>query len=123
LLRTLSNDNTSGALTPTNDAEIAAYIAGAGVNWDNATTTADKIKLIATQKWIHYSVIQPIESWSEIRRLDAPVFSFEIDNANTQKQPPYRWVYAGSELTYNAANYEAVKAKDNLTTKIFWDTK
>jgi hypothetical protein len=123
LLRTLSNDNTSGALTPTNDTEIAAYIASAGVNWDNATTTADKIKLIATQKWIHYSVIQPIESWSEIRRLDAPVFSFEIDNANTQKQPPYRWVYAGSELTYNAANYEAVKAKDNLTTKIFWDTK
>ena len=122
-LRTLSNDNSSGDLTPTSDAEIAAYVAAPGVNWDNATTTADKLKLLATQKWIHFSVIQPIESWSEIRRLDAPTFSFEVDNANTQKQPPYRWVYAGRELTYNAANYEAVRAKDNLTTKIFWDVK
>jgi hypothetical protein len=122
-LRSLSNDNTAGALAPTSDAGIATYIANAGVNWDNAATTADKLKLIATQKWIHYSVVQPIESWSEIRRLDAPAFSFEVDNSNVQKQPPYRWVYAGSELTYNTANYETVKAKDNLTTKIFWDVK
>ena len=122
-VRTVSNDNTAGALTPTSDAEIATYIASAGVNWDNAATTADKLKLIATQKWIHYSVVQPVESWAELRRLDAPVFSFEVDNSNTQKQPPYRWVYAGSETTYNATNYETVKAKDNLTTKIFWDVK
>jgi hypothetical protein len=122
-LRTVSNDNTAGALAPVTDAEIAAYINSAGVKWENAATDADKLKLIATQKWIHFSVIQPIDSWSEIRRLDAPVFSFEVDNSNTQKLPPLRWVYAGSELTYNAANYAAVKAKDNLTTKIFWDTK
>jgi hypothetical protein len=123
LLRTVSNDNTAGALTPTSDAEIAVYQTSPGVSWDLALTTADKLKLIATQKWIHYSVVQPVESWSEIRRMDAPAFSFEVDNSNTQKQPPYRWVYAGSELTYNTSNYEAVKAKDNLTTKIFWDTK
>jgi len=122
-LRTLSNDNSSGPLTPTTPAEIAAYIASPGVNWDNAATTADKIKLIATQKWIHFSVLQPIDSWAEIRRLDAPTFSFEVDNSNTQKQPPVRWVYAGSELTYNAENYKAVQSKDNLTTKIFWDVK
>lgn len=122
-LRTLSNDNTAPALTPTNAAEIAAYLSSPGVNWDLATTTADKVKLIATQKWIHYSVIQPMESWAEVRRLDAPVFSFEVDNANAQKQPPYRWLYATSEQTYNTANYDAVRAKDNLTTRIFWDVK
>ncbi len=122
-LRALSNDNVAGALTPTSDAEIAIYLAKPGVNWDIATTTEEKLKLIATQKWIHFSVIQPLESWAEIRRLDAPVFSFEPDNANTQKLPPLRWVYAGSELTYNSENYEKVKAKDNLNTKIFWDVK
>lgn len=122
-LRTLSNDNTAGALAPTNATEIAAYTISPSVNWDLAMTTADKLKLLATQKWIHYSVVQPIENWSETRRLDAPAFSFEVDNANTQKQPPYRWLYAGSEQTYNASNYAAVKAKDNLTTKIFWDVK
>ena len=89
-LRTLSNDNVSGTLVPANATEITAYISSAGVNWDNAVTDADKLNLIATQKWIHYSVVQPVESWAEIKRLDAPDFSFEIDNANAQTQPPYR---------------------------------
>ena len=122
-LRSISNDNIAGALTPTSDVEIAAYIAKPQVNWDLAATNADKLKLIATQKWIHYSVVEPVESWAEIRRLDAPAFSFQVDNSNAQKQPPYRWYYPGEELTYNTVNYETVKAKDNLTTKIFWDVK
>ena len=119
-LRTLSNDNTAPPLAATNDTEVQAYINSAAVTWSG--TASDKLKLIATQKWIHYSVIQLPESWAEIRRLDAPVFNFEVDNSNVQTLPPYRWVYAGSELTYNTQNYEAVRAKDNLTTKIFWDT-
>ncbi|HEY1201307.1 MAG TPA: SusD/RagB family nutrient-binding outer membrane lipoprotein, partial [Niastella sp.] len=73
--RTLSNNNTAPALTPTNATEVDAYIASTGVNWDLALTTNDKLKLIATQKWIHYSVVQPHESWAEIRRLDAPALS------------------------------------------------
>lgn len=122
-LRTLSNDNVSGALLPTNNAEITAYTVSPGVNWDLALTTAGKIGLLATQKWIHYSVVQPLEAWAELRRLDAPTLSFEVDNANTQKLPPNRWLYAGSEKTYNAANYEAVRTRDALSIKIFWDIK
>ena len=120
-LRSLSANNTAGALTPTTDAEIAAYSLAPGVNWDLALTTADKLKLIATQKWIHFSVIQPVDGWAELRRFDAPVLSFWLDNANAQTKPPLRWIYPGSEQTYNTANYEAVKSTDNLTTKIFWD--
>jgi Starch-binding associating with outer membrane len=122
-VRTISNDNTAGAYTALNDAEIADYIAMPSVKWESATTKADKLKLLATQKWIHYSVVEPNESWSEIRRLDAPTLNFEVDIANAQKAPPYRWLYSSSEQTYNATNYSAVKGKDNLTTKIFWDTK
>jgi len=118
--RTLSNNNTSIALVPTSDDEVAKYIAAPAVSWDKAT---DKLALIATQKWIHYSVIQPYESWSEIRRLDLPKFSFQLDNSSTQKEPPFRWVYPSSEQTYNTTNYSIVKAKDNLTTKLFWDVK
>lgn len=120
-LRSLSADNTAGALTPTNATEINNYIGSTAVNWNNAATTADKLKLIARQKWIHYSVIQPNESWAEVRRLDAPAFSFETDNANAQKQPPMRWVYPGSEITYNAENYKTVQANDNLGYRLFWD--
>lgn len=122
-LRAITNDNTAPAVAPTNDTEIAAYLTHASVNWDAASTNADKIKLLATQKWIHYSVIQPLESWSEIRRLDSPTFNFEVDNANSQKTPPTRWLYSGSEAVYNTVNYNTMKAKDNLTTRIFWDAK
>lgn len=122
-LRTLSNDNTTISLVPTNSTEISNYINSAGVSWSNATTTTDKIKLIATQKWIHFNVIQPLENWSEIRRLDEPQLTFQQDNSNPQKLPPYRWVYPSAEATYNAENYSAVQSKDNLSTKIFWDVK
>jgi Susd and RagB outer membrane lipoprotein len=120
-LRAISKDNAAGTLTPTNDTEIGNYTTSTAVNWDNAATPADKIKLIAAQKWIHYSVIQLPENWAEVRRLDAPALNFLTDNSNQQKIPPTRWFYPGEEQTYNTANYEAVKAKDNLTTKLFWD--
>jgi len=122
-LRTLSNDNSSGDLTPATDAETANYIAAPGINWDAATTADAKLNLIATQKWIHFSVIQPVESWAETRRLDMPQFSFQVDNANAQTLPPYRFIIPASELTYNTANYQSVQSEDKLTNKIFWDVK
>lgn len=122
-LRAISNDNTAGALTATNTAEVDAYIASPAVKWDNAATTTDRLNLIAFQKWIHYSVVQPLENWSELRRLDYPVLKFEVDASNAQTQPPVRWFYAAGEKTYNTANYATVASKDNLTTKLFWDVK
>lgn len=118
-VRTLSNDNTAGSLAATNDTEINAYIAKPAIAWTGAT--AAKLSLIANQKWLHYNVIEPIESWAERRRLDLPVLTFQVDNSSQQKQPPLRWVYPSQEISFNAANYAAVAGKDNLTTKIFWD--
>jgi hypothetical protein len=119
-LRSISNDNTV-AVAALNPAEITTYQDRPGVDWDLAASAAAKISLIATQKWLHYNVIQPIEGWAEVRRLDLPSFSFEVDNSNAQTLPPYRWLYAASENTYNTENYAAVKPEDNLTTRIFWD--
>ena len=104
-------------------ASITAYIARSGVNWSSATNNTDKLKLIATQKWLHYNLVQPYENWADIRRLDYPVLSFQTDNANKQTLPPVKWTIPGNEITYNATNYVAVQATDNLTTKIFWDVK
>lgn len=119
-LRKLSNDNTTPAPTATNDTEINDYITSAAVNWG---TNADKLNLIATQKWIHFNVVQPVDLWSEIRRLDLPKLTFRDDNANLQKQPPVRWFYPTAESIYNPTNYSAVSGKDNLATRIFWDAK
>jgi tetratricopeptide (TPR) repeat protein len=119
--RSVSNDNVSGAVTPTSDAEIATYQNDASVSWDDAANTTEKLELIATQKWIHFSVVQPIESWAEQRRLDLPALTFLEDASNPQKLPPARWLYAASENTYNTANYSQVRQSDNLTTQLFWD--
>jgi len=122
-VRKLSADNTAGTLTPLTAAEVTAYLAKPAVSWDAATTTADKIKLIAMQKWLHFNVIQSFDSWAEMRRLDWPAPTFWVDNSNAQQLPPQRWLIDASEKTYNNANYSSVAAKDNLTTKIFWDVK
>jgi hypothetical protein len=121
--RALTNDNVSGAVTPLADAEITAYQDAADVDWDNAASNDEKLALIATQKWLHYSVVQPLEGWAEHRRMDVLDFNFEVDNSNAQTLPPARWLYAASENIYNNSNYSAVKAKDNLTTNIFWDVQ
>ncbi len=98
-----------------------AYLITPGVIWDGANSA--KLNLIATQKWINYNVLQPLENWAEIRRLKLPSLTFLPDNTNAQKLPPNRWAYPTNESTYNKQNYKAVQSKDNLTTKIFWDVK
>ena len=121
-LRSISNDNTSGPLTPLGGTEIATYLTKNGVAWANATTTAQKLNRIAIQKWINYNVLQPMECWSEIRRLKLPSLNF-LPDAGVQSLPPNRWIYPTNESTFNTANYQAVQAKDNFATKIFWDVK
>ncbi len=122
-LRPLSDDNSSGTLVPTNDAEKNAYLASPGIKWENATTKDAKLNRIAVQKWTNYSVLQPLESWAEIRRTKLPKLTFQVDNTNAQTLPPNRWVYPSSEITYNKPNYDAVASKDKLSTKLFWDVK
>jgi Starch-binding associating with outer membrane len=122
-VRTLSNDNTAGPLTPTSTGEKNAYLASSGVSWAGAATADEKLNLIATQKWINYNVLQPVECWSEIRRLKLPALNFVSDNSGVASVPPNRWVLPSDEITYNSANYQAVAANDKLTTKIFWDVK
>ncbi len=122
-VRKLSADNVAGALTPLTATEITDYLAKPAISWDAATTTADKIKLIAMQKWLHFNVIQSFDSWAEMRRYDYPAHTFWVDGSNAQQLPPQRWLYDASEKTYNTSNYTNVAAKDNLTTKIFWDVK
>lgn len=103
-------------------AEVDAYIAT--INFAGATTPAAQLELIAFQKYIHYNIMQADESWSEQRRLKLPVLTFQEDETSSvRKTPPTRWTYPNSESVYNTENYNAVKANDNLSSKIFWDVK
>ncbi len=101
-------------------AAVDAFIAAPNVAWDG---NADKIALIARQKWIDTGLGSMTQTWSELRRLDAPALDFLPDNASASGQtlPPLRWLYPSSEQSLNADNYDAVKGIDKLNTKIFWD--
>ncbi|MFH6959471.1 SusD/RagB family nutrient-binding outer membrane lipoprotein [Flavobacterium aquidurense] len=103
-------------------AEVDAYIAK--INFAGAVSPADQLQLIAFQKYIHYNIMQADESWAEQRRLKLPVLNFmEDETSSIRKTPPTRWTYPNSERVYNTENYNVVKDKDNLSTKIFWDVK
>lgn len=117
-VRKISNDNTAPALVPFTEAEVTAYLASPAIVWGAAN--ANKLSLIANQKWLHFNVINAVESWSELRRLDLPKFAFRDDPSNAQKQPPFRWFYPTTELTYNSENYSRLQASDVLNRKLFW---
>lgn len=118
-LRTIS-DNNETAVTPVTPAEVTEYLTNSNMTWGGSA--AKKMELIAIQKWINYNVLQPLQSWAEIRRTNLPAFTFKNDNGSTLAPlPPSRWIYPDNERTYNTANYETVKAKDKLSEKLFWD--
>lgn len=84
-------------------------------------TSANKLANIYTQKWVHLGVLQSTEAWSEYRRTGFPVLTFPADGKLSGfDTPPNRLIYPGKEKILNAANYQAVQAKDTRKTKIFW---
>ncbi|WPR73654.1 SusD/RagB family nutrient-binding outer membrane lipoprotein [Algoriphagus sp. NG3] len=120
-LRSLSNNTESPSPVVPTDASIDTYLGMDQVSWGAASGIDEKLTRIAEQKWLHHNVLQSNESWAEMRRMDKLKFNFWVDNSNQQSTPPSRWMYPGSEQTYNRENYTVVQPQDKLTTPIFWD--
>ncbi|MDN3582369.1 SusD/RagB family nutrient-binding outer membrane lipoprotein [Mucilaginibacter flavus] len=88
----------------------------------NYSLASDKIKLIVTQKWAAMNSIDPLESYSDWRRLgiptDLPVSKYP---GVTVTHIPYRLPYTINETTLNSANVPAGGGGNDLfTSKIFW---
>lgn len=102
------------------DEAIDALIASSSVAYAGATE--DKLKLIGTQKWLHFGWLQAEQNWAEYRRTGYPLLpAFPTSSLNGFQRPPVRLVYPSNEVTNNSVNYEAVRAKDTRDTKLFWD--
>ncbi|MFO7826059.1 MAG: SusD/RagB family nutrient-binding outer membrane lipoprotein [Cyclobacterium sp.] len=121
MLRGMSNNLISPEPMPITEAGIDTYLADADISWDAAAGDMEKMRLIAEQKWLHFNVVQPNENWAELRRIEMPDLVFWEDQSNQQSLPPSRWIYPGSEETYNTENYQQVQAEDNLNRTLFWD--
>ncbi len=120
-LRSISNDNTAPAPNVVTDADVENYISNPVVSWDQAASNTEKLRLIAKERWLHFNVIQANENWAEFRRVNVLNLPFWLDNSNPQDVPPNRWLYPGSEQTFNPENYAKVQPNDNLRAKLFWD--
>ena len=116
-------------------ADAQAYMAANSgsylVNFSLATTEAQKIEAIITQKYIALNFINGEEAWSEYRRTGYPVSSSTALNnpyhsfASVQSQStrpdhlPVRLPYPSSEFSTNASNVP--KDISVYTSTVFWD--
>jgi hypothetical protein len=99
----------AAALTSQNDPRV------------NITTSPDPILTIITQAWAALNAYDPVESWSNWRRLGIPAnLPVSIYPGTTATHVPYRLLYPDTEYSYNAANVGAEGTISNLTSKIFW---
>jgi SusD/RagB-like outer membrane lipoprotein len=112
---------------PDAENEAAAFLADpeGGANWDESAggTISSQVKFIAYQKYIANTGIDPLESYSDERRLH-----FLTDNSYISSNPakvanslPLRLLYPQSEYTTNSSGVQAEGDIDAYTTKIFWE--
>jgi len=105
-------------------AEAADYMTNPSADWANAgATPLAKAKFIAYQKYLSLVGIDPLEAWSDIRRLN-----MMPDNGFLSVNPgklgggkiPNRLLYPQTEYTTNAANVNAQGNINQFTSKLFW---
>jgi hypothetical protein len=101
-------------------AAVNDFLANSTIKY--AGSSAQKLALIWTQKWVQFGFMQSVQAWSELRRTKYPQLTFVADNTSGFALPPNRLTYPGRERTFNP-NYSAVSAKDTRDAKIFWDVK
>jgi len=90
--------------------------------WANSgTSVAEKVKFIAYQKYISLCGIDPVESWSDLRRgvLVLPV-GYLSNNSNRAASLPNVLPYPQTELTSNSSNLPKRTMDQLFTEKLFW---
>jgi hypothetical protein len=98
------------------------------VNIKLATTPAQRLEAIITQKWIAVNMINSEEGYNEFRRTGYPVtvpggdgyhnIASMLSTSTRADKLPSRILYPLSEQSYNTANYKAI---NQFTDLIFWD--
>jgi Starch-binding associating with outer membrane len=82
------------------------------------TASSDKLKAIATQKWIALTNFSGLEAWTEYRRTNLPLTPQA--STVTSENRPLRLFYPSSEKGSNV-NVAAQGAIDVFSTRLFWD--
>jgi hypothetical protein len=98
------------------------------VNFGLATTTAQKLEAIITQKYIACNFVNSEEGWNEYRRTGYPLvvpggpayatFASTVSESTRADKLPARVLYPSQEGSYNSANVP--KGITPFTSTIFW---
>lgn len=102
--------NTSNLVEQYKEDNVASYL----VNFDLATSDAQKLEAIITQKFIALNFVSSHEGWNEYRRTHYPkiissgngfqTFASSVSESTRPDKLPTRIMYPVSEQTYNSAN-------------------
>ncbi|MFN8336987.1 MAG: SusD/RagB family nutrient-binding outer membrane lipoprotein [Cyclobacteriaceae bacterium] len=123
------NETVTTAVAPLVSSYISTNTGNYLADFTAATTTAQRLEAIITQKYIAMNMITSDEAYNEFRRTGFPVTvpgggeNFDIaSNKSTITERfdrlPTRVMYPSSEQSFNAGNYRTV---DYRSERIFWD--
>lgn len=92
----------------------------AKIAWPSAGTLADKLAVIAWQKYLALNGIGTLETWNDIRRLKVVAPALSIAPERGSNPIPVRLLYPTSEYSYNSTNVKAQGTISQFTSKVFW---
>ena len=102
-------------------ANVAATYTSQANTKTNYTASSNKLQTIILQKWAACNTFDPLESFSDWRRLKIPSdLPVSIFPQSTATHSPYRLEYPTSEHSYNSSNVNAQGTIDIFNSKIFW---
>lgn len=109
------------AATDVSESTLLSWIASSSYKFDQSKA----LEQIATQKWMHFGILQPWENWTEYRRTDLPVLLDDKENGVllNQGKAPVRFLYPANEMSMNAQNYATVSDQNYPDKKLWWDVK
>ncbi|WP_113652130.1 SusD/RagB family nutrient-binding outer membrane lipoprotein [Pedobacter namyangjuensis] len=128
-----SGTTTTSSTTAVLDAYLNTYKTNNAtsylVNYNLATTDAERLEAIITQKYIALNFVNGFEAWQEYKRTGYPrvsgtaattTFASTQSVGSTPDRLPVRSLYPTTEYNLNP-NVPPVASIDAFTTKIFWD--
>ncbi len=123
-----------GSISGNVTADVATYLADNStsylVNYGLATTDAQRLEAIITQKWIALNFVNSDQSWNDYRRTLYPTlnnapgatafqtFASKVSQSTRPDRLPTRVLYPVAEGSYNSANVP--KGISPFTSLIFW---
>ena len=83
------------------------------------SSSADQLKAIYEQTWLHFGIINSVQSWNTIPMLGYPVLNYPTVESQKCPDVPQRFIVPQAEWTVNP-NIEKENTPAAYYQKLFW---